>query len=361
MASGVTLTVNGQEYGGWTAVRISRGIEQAASEFDISVTERWAVTATSPPWQIKLNDSCTIALAGQLVLTGYVEKYRAGYTATSHTVRIAGRSKTCDVVDCMPDLGAGQFSGYTLDKIARALAAPFGISVVVDAPMGASFPAVVLEKSETAHAFLEKLCRMRSVLASDDENGNLVLTQAGSGRAAGAIVEGKTGNILAASAELSCNERFKTYVVLGQAPLSFDGQAEQLEVLGSASDPGVPRPRRFAEHAESAVDPGDSAARAKWRALHNAGKGTQLTATVRGWFQPDGTLWRPNQTAPVTSPRLQIDRSLLIGKVTWLLDDKAGSRTELALAPQEAYLPEPVSVRAGTGTNIVWGSAGNVQ
>lgn len=359
MTGNLILTVNGKNYTGWTGVRVTRGLELGASDFDIEVTEAWAIAPNSPPWQIALNDSCTISLNGNLVLTGYVEKYDAAYNASSHTVRVAGRSKTCDLVDCMPDVGSGQFSGYTLDKIARAIAAPFGIAVIVDAPMGAPFPAAVLDKTETAHGFLQKLCRMRSVIATDDENGNLVLTQAGSGRTTGALVEGQ--NIKSASCRLSCNGRFQTYVVLGQAPLSFDGQDSQLQVLGQAGDPGVSRPRRFAEHAETAVDIADSTSRAKWRALHNAGKGTEATVTVQDWFQPGGSLWLPNETAPVTSPRLQINRSLLIGKVSYLLDDKSGTRTDLTVQPQEAYTPEPLSVRAGDGTNIVWGSAGNVN
>jgi prophage tail gpP-like protein len=348
----LTLAINGQLYTGWTSVRVTRSIENAASEFDIAVTERWADSSQPTPWQIKPFDACTIAIDGTAVLTGYVERYEPSYSKDAHGVRVAGRSKTCDLVDCMPAFKGGQFNGYTLDRIVRAFAQPFGITVDVQANVGAAFPAIVLEKSETAHAALSRLCRMRGVLACDDANGNLVICQAGTGKTTAALVEGQ--NILAASAKLAVNERFATYVVIGQAPLAFDGQDVQTQVVASASDSGVPRPRRFAEHAEHAADTGAAQMRATWRARHNLGKSLEATVTVQGWEQADGSLFDINQLAPLNSPRLEINRTLLVGKVSYLLDDHAGTRTELVLAPQEAYTPEPLSIKAGKGTNVIW-------
>jgi hypothetical protein len=46
-------------------------------------------------------------------------------------VRITGCSKTEDIVDCTPDIRGGQFAGYKLDAIARAIASLFKIDVVV--------------------------------------------------------------------------------------------------------------------------------------------------------------------------------------------------------------------------------------
>lgn len=354
MADTVSLTVGGMNYTGWNKIRVTRGIERCTADFEIEVTEKWADSNSPLPWQIKPFMPCTLAIGGDLVLTGYVDNYEPSYSATEHTVKVGGRSKTCDVVDCVPDVGSGQFSGYTVAQIATALCSPFGVSVVVGAGanVGTTIPDATHEKTETAYALIEKLCRLHALLAFDNANGNLVIATVGSGGAAGALVEGS--NILAAGAKLSGAQRFQKYVVLAQAPELWNGGgAAQTQVEGSATDAGVPRYRRHAEMAESAGVISDAQLRATWRAKRNFGRGTEATITVQGFRQAGGALWGVNETVLVNSPRLELNRSLLIAKVEYLLDDKSGSRTQLTVAPQEAYTPEPLTVKAGA-SNAIW-------
>jgi prophage tail gpP-like protein len=335
----VVLKINGQNYAKWTEVRISRGLKECASAFDIAVTERWAGRG-STPWQIRPFDSCEIQIGGETVLTGYVDHYGPSFDAKSHTVRIAGRSKTCDLVDCMPDFPPGQFLGNKIDAIAKAVAGQFGIDVVVECDVGDAFGDVMLERTETAFSFLEKLARLRSIILTDDVEGRLVLTQASDDTAAGSLIEGE--NILSASAKLSGNERFQKYVVLAQLPVPVDGESEERpDVVGEWPDPNVPRFRRFAEMAEDPLDDAPAQARARWRAKHNAAISTEATVTVQGFRQVDGgDLWRINRTISVKSPRLGIDQRMLIGKITYTIDEH-GSRTDLLVAPPAAFTPEP--------------------
>ena len=37
----VRLEVNGRLYGGWTKIKINRGLDQLAGDFELEVTERW--------------------------------------------------------------------------------------------------------------------------------------------------------------------------------------------------------------------------------------------------------------------------------------------------------------------------------
>lgn len=347
----LALKIDGQPYGGWTDVQIERSLKECASRFDATVSERWAGQAPPLPWAIKPFSKATITLGGDLVFTGYVDLYAPGYDADGHRVRVSGRSKTCDLVDCMPDVGSGEFSGYTLDRIARALCAPFGISVVVDCDVGPPLPDATLEKTETAFSFLEKLARLRAVLLTDNENGDLVIAQAGKSKAAGRLVEGgDDGNILAASATLSAHERFQQYVVLSQTPLAYDGRDAQIDIEGSASDPGCPRYRRYAEMAENPSDAALAKERAKWRALHNAAEGIEANIEVQGWRQtPGGDLWKINQIAPVAAPKLALERALLIARTSFRLDARGGRTTHLSLAPKEAFTPEPEGDDGGSG------------
>lgn len=356
MTDQLTVAINGTIYSGWTKIRVTRGIERCTSDFDIEVTERWAGLGATP-WQIQLFDACTVAIDSTPILTGYVEGYDPAYSKSEHRVRITGRSKTCDLVDCMPDIGGGQYNGATLDAIARAVAQPFGIGVVVEANVGAAIPDATLEKTETAFNFLDRLARLRSVLLTDDAQGDLVLAAAGAGgTATGALVEGK--NIERASAKLDCRQRFQTYVVLAQTPLAYDGQDTHEQILGQAIDGYCPRYRRHAEMAEAPADTALAQQRAVWRAAYNAARGVKAVIVVTGWRQPDGSLWQPNQLVSVQSQMLALDRTLLVSEVSYRLDDKSGRQTELTVAPEEAFIPDPTAAqltRAGA-SGAAWSS-----
>ena len=115
----ITLIVGGQEYYGWNKLRLTRAIEHCSSDFDIEVTERWA--GHDRPWQIKPFSPCVVRVGDTTVLTGYIDQYNPAYDDKSHTVHVSGRSKTEDLIDCCPESGTGQFAGYRLDQVARAL------------------------------------------------------------------------------------------------------------------------------------------------------------------------------------------------------------------------------------------------
>jgi prophage tail gpP-like protein len=70
------------------------------------------------------------------VLTGTIDNYLPEVEVNRHAVRVTGRNKTEDIVDCTPDIAGGQFAGYKLDAIARAIAGLFKIDVVVQTDVG---------------------------------------------------------------------------------------------------------------------------------------------------------------------------------------------------------------------------------
>lgn len=372
----MTLKVNGVAYSGWQDIRVSRGIDRMACDFDITVTERWADDAQ--PWQIKKFDACTVCIGSDVILTGYVDKYDPSFDARTHTVRVSGRSKTEDVIDCTAGMVAGQYSGYTLDAIARAICAPFGIAVVVQADVGEAFPDATREHHETGFEFLERLARLRGVLLCDNEQGNLVLAQAGSSYATDALTH--PGNIIAASAVLNGAKQFSAYYVQtqsgeGMAADTWNGAAGiggsapvvQSQVVtttsGVAYDTSVPRYRPHTIVAESALDAKGAQARADWQMRFNAAHATQANVTVKGWRQSDGSLWKINTLTPTQSAWLQLDRPLLIARVSYVLNDKRGRCTDLVLGPVEGFTPDPgqVKVRKNKvkgGGSIDWNGAG---
>ncbi|HUC61629.1 MAG TPA: hypothetical protein VMF53_06710 [Alphaproteobacteria bacterium] len=343
----VTLTINGQQYWGWQELRATSHLKTGAADFDIGVSEAWE-DALEKPWQITAGSSCVLALDGDPIVTGYVDEYGPGYDPDSHRVRITGRSKTCDLVDCMPEVEAGQFIGYTLDAMARTISQPFGIGVVVEASMGAPNADFTIQRCETAWEFLEKFARARSVLLTDDESGNLVLTQASSAISPSRLVEGQ--NIFRAQAKLSMAKRWSKYSVRTQQGLTYqNNNAVQTDVLGTATDAAVPRYRPRETMPGTPMDTATATAYATWQKLHCTGESMTAEITVVGWRDAAGSVWRKNVLIGVTSPRLALDRQLLIVGVEFTLDAEKGMFTKLTLAPPEAFTPEPIETQAGAG------------
>ena len=334
----LTLNVNGQAFAGWTEVNVTCGVDQAVSSFDITLTELWA--DRDEPWVITPGSECTVYLDGDLVITGYVDTYAPFYDPRGHAARVVGRSKTCDVADCSADVPSGQFSGYTLASIAKALCATVGVGVSVQADAGPAFPDVQVQQGEKIFELIERLSRLRALLVCDDARGNLVLTRVGAGRAAGALVQGQ--NILAAGASLGIADRYSDYIVKAQqTPTDDIPGISATEVIGEAHDGGVPRHRPKIIVCEGQADTATAIARARWEAATRAARGVDISIRVQGWRQSNGDLWRPNRLVRVRSPWLGVDQDLLIAGVNYRLGND-GTICELRLAPPAAFTPEPI-------------------
>lgn len=341
------LRVNGKEYGGWKAVRVTRGIESVAGKFEVSVSDRWG--GQSVPWPILEEDECTVLLDGHQVITGYVDQRRLSYSASDHELSVSGRDRTGALVDCSAVLTKWEYLNASLLAVATQLAKPFGIGVALQAGVGLPkpLPKLTIDPGDSPFDAIERACRMVGLLPISDGAGGLVLTRAGSARAGTALVEGR--NILSASVDFDATGRFRTYKVVGQHQGSdeFSGIGPAA-VVASATDPNVRRSARvLMVRAEGAVNPDYAKRRAQWEAKVRAGRGAAVSVRVQGWTQADGTLWPVNARVPVRSPLLGIDGELLITQVTHSLDG-SGTTTDLSLKQPDAYSAEPVVTQAST-------------
>jgi prophage tail gpP-like protein len=371
MGDTVELLIGGAIYAGWTDFRVTRSMDRAAGDFDLTVTERWP--GRTEAWRILPFGEVDLRLGGDPVLKGYVDVVEPEIDAKQHRVRIRGRSKTCDLVDCTPELRGTEFRGATLPAIARALSQPFGIEVVTEAPEGAAFGVEAKEKTDTAWKTIERLGRLRGVVCHDDEQGRLVLTRAGERRAAGSLELGR--NLLAVSARIDVSKRFSRYVSMTQrqtgAAVARDGDGDtddaeeaeqpnagvQVSVTGVATDPDVPRNRPKIFRAEGAGDTAFAQQRAVWAAATARAKSLQVEATALGWRKDDGALWRLNELVAIKADELRLDHDLLVIGTEFTLGED-GRRTRLTLTPKEALLPEPLRP-ARTGRRGAGGGSWN--
>ncbi len=294
MNNTVFLRVNGRDWGGWTSVRISAGIDRIARDFNVSITRQWPGGEDVPP--VKNGDAVEVLIGDDLVITGWVEALPLRYDAQTIMTGIVGRSKTADLIDC--SASPAQHNGKNLFLIASALARP------------------------------------------------LVLGRPGSMKAATALVLGE--NILSCDTERSVRERFSSYLVTGQRPGTDDdfGEATIAAIRQSTGDAGVTRYRPHTIQQSGTATTDSCKSRCEFEARQRAAKTLETTYTVQGWRQGNGELWKPNQAVVVYDPLNGFDNeTLVIAEVTYSQDNN-GTLTEIRVGPADAYLPEPFRPKA---------------
>jgi len=354
----VKLEVGGLVFGGWLSVGISAGLDRAARDFSLGITDRWpgeGVALVSR--RVKAGDSCRLWIGDDLVLTGFVDATPIEYDDKEIKLSVRGRSKTADLVDCAASSSPGQWTNRRVEQIAADLAGVYGVEVVTSADTGPAVPDHQIQPGETVMGSLGRLLTARQLLATDDAQGRLVLCRAGSARAGGRLAVGD--NILTGSADLDWIDRFRHYIVRGQSAgsdLAFGAAVAGLE--GSATDPGVARNRVLVLAADGNGDTGSCRQTALWEAAHRAAKSYQTSYTVQGWRAEDGRLWQPGQSVPVSDPIIGFDLEMLIGEVIYSLTEADGTRATLLVAPKAAWelapqVPEAGLSGAALGAEIV--------
>ena len=335
----LSIVVGGRKISGWTEIRVSRGIERLPSDFDIGMTERF-------PGDLhdviaKPGDSCQVLIGSDLVITGYIDRFIPSISAYDHSIRISGRGKCQDLVDCSAEWPNNQISGGSALAIAQKIAKPYGITVSADVDVGGPIPQFNLMWGETGYEIIERISRYRALLAYDMPDGNLLLSRVGSASHSSGVKQG--ANVLSANMLYSMDQRFSEYMVYLQSMDVLHDVGSGGNLLARKTDDGVPRHRRRALIAEAGGGGLDiSIKRANWEAARRMGRSMQLSVDVDNWRDGAGKLWTPNQLIPIDIPSLKTTaQNWLIGEVSFLRGNE-GSYAALQIMPPDAFNPEPI-------------------
>lgn len=364
----VVLEVGGRDYSGWKSVRISRGIEQIAGGFELSVSEMWpGQDPARDRVQIHGGDACVLKLHDQKVITGFVDEVRVAVSASSHEVTISGRDATGDLVDCSAIHGgrpeetpkSGQWVNATMQQIATDLCKPYKVSVRTDTEVGIDTSKRLrswsIQQGESVFSCLEGLAQHMGVLLISDGGGGLVITRAGTDRAGLLVLDKERSNILSAEASLSLRDRYSRYIAIASGTAFNDGSGpaawvNKKQIVTDATMAAL-RDRPLVIFHDSYDQDGVFKLKefAQWQANVHAGRSVDVTVKVQGWTQSpkpgEGALWQPNHISHVVSPLLRLDADMLIKRVLFTLDEQ-GTITELSLTDPNAFklIPMPRNV-----------------
>lgn len=338
MADGiVTLQIGGIRYEGWTDVAVRLSMECLAGDFSLSVTTRGE--PDDEPLPIIEGDACTVAIDGEVVITGYVDDVAPGYDGQQHSISVQGRDRAGDLVDCSVVEKPRSWAGVKLERIAQDIAKPFGITVRASVDTGKPFASFAIQEGETAYEAIERLTRMRGVLAVSDGKGDIDIVRTGSERVRESLVQGI--NIKGADGQRSMRDRHSHYLVKGQQAGTDEAYGEAAaQPTDAASDPGVTRYRPLLVLAEDQADIASCKQRALWEAAVRSGRAFRADITYRGWRHAGG-LWRPNHLVNVISPFLGVAAELVIAEVNFTLDNE-GTLTTITVTRPDAFRPEPL-------------------
>lgn len=331
----VRLVVNGQEFGGWKEVEITAGIERQVRDFKLAVTDKWP-GQTDIPRRISRDDICQVFIGKDQLLNGYVDATPISYDATSLTVGVNGRSKTRDLVDCSAINSPGSWQSASLERIAGDMAAEYGISVVSEVSTGAPL-AHAIEQGESVFESVDRMLKLRQLLATDDAQGRLVFIEIGSaGKASTALKYGD--NVLTCSAPLDYKDVYSEIICKGQRAGNDDdfGDAVAGE-SASLKDATAIRRRVLLIKSNGQTDTGTAADRVKYEMSHRKAKALETVYSVQGWRQANGELWKANQLVQVIDPVVGFNLEMVIAEVTYRFNAK-GRIALLQVGPVDGYV-----------------------
>lgn len=346
--SEVLVKVRGATFLGWKDVLITRSLESLCASFSLSYIDAWQFADGQggySKWYLKPGDPCEIFIDNDLLITGYIDEVNSSYDGDSRTFSVAGRDKTCDLVDCAASVERDRtYQNLTVAQCARLLLSPFGITLIEQASSGKPLAQISVDNGQTVFDVLENASKQRALLLTTNEKGEFLVTSPGFKKASVAIIEGET-NILSAAMSLDHKKRFSKVVVMGQANSGEALSAElSFQTKASATDPTVDRYRPRVITAERTLTQNEANLRAQWESKYNAAKSVTIQMSLNGWRQgtdKNAPLWDTNMTVEVDAPELSTRGVMLIETVRYRLNEQ-GEIVELTLSRPDAWVPNPI-------------------
>lgn len=339
----VRLNVDGRSLGGWTDIAITCRAEGLPNSFEVGLTS--TDPASGGQTLARAGDECVVKIGRDTVITGYIDRDINSGSANGHELRIVGRGKCADLVDCSAEWPGGQIIGSNTKEVAEKLAKPYGITVLLapGADVGPAVPQLNLNYGETAYSIIERLTRAAGLLAYEDAHGRLILAQVGKVQAASGFKYGE--NVQAWSTTIAQDGRFSE-IISERVSVDILGSIGEGGNVGySAPDPNVKRHRLLyiVQEASGGAETPDQLGQRKviWEQARRAGRGTQVRITADSWRDSAGKLWEPNTLVPVKVPGLAPSGPMIISEVTYRRDSDSGTTCDVMLMPPAAFTPEP--------------------
>ena len=191
--SNVKLKINDLIYTGWQSVMVVRSIETMAGRFSLNLTD-------NAPFVVPKSSAVELFLNDEKIISGYSDSINYEISSNEYSLSIDGRDKTGDLMDCSTLIPSQELINVTLKEIIDSVIEPFGITAIYNQNPADKFKKFSLQQ-ESAYEAIERATRLRGVLASSNQDGQIIIQEYGAQRANDSIVMGL--NVLSASSRFN--------------------------------------------------------------------------------------------------------------------------------------------------------------
>jgi len=351
----ISLSVKGVEYSGWQEVHVSKSMNSLSNSFSLAITDKYDGKLSL--WDFREGDLCEVKVDGKQVIKGYIEDMDIDHDYNSHSIVIAGRGVTCDLVDCSFYDDSTTWNNTQLRTIVQHIADKQGVSVVIDSDVlsdaSTIIPKYTAESTDTLLDLIVELCLHKAILPVGYGDGKLTLTRSGcKGECKDSLELGY--NILKGGLRMSDRDRFSHYKVVGQGSASENKSLfSTVAASGTATDEVVSRTRKLAIGSDKVVDSGECIKFANWEATNRAGKSRSYIFEVQGWCQSirfGGAVWDLNTLVKVNDSKLGVKDTLLISDLSFSKNLSEGTKTTIGVVHPDTYksVEKPIkNIRTG--------------
>jgi len=348
------LTIDGNEYRDWETVMVRQCMkDHPYFHFRFTCSEGMPLAKNWAAMRIIPGQLCTVTLAGNLAITGFVNTRQAFYDVRRHYVEIQGSSNVMSLAQSSAVTKTGEFKDVTFKQYANALLKPFpAIQFLQKGQIpDTKFPRISISPGTSViEAIEEPLRSLGSVDLTSNEKGDLVASgEGGKEETDDTVVEDGDDNVPRASRILEGREILynpgmaKGVYLIGQRPgdnqtwgakAAFDNfHMTSFDSLAPGYAPQV-APLEIPAWQKSFLQ-GRAEAGRDWQVQDEV----TVFVTVQGWLRPSGGLWKPRQSVIVISPMLIMDGEgleLETKSVTFTQDNNTGTRTVLEICNSRA-------------------------
>ncbi len=333
----IIVKIGATKYSFWKSASIHIGMGEFCREATFDVSDGNESNAA----QILMDSPCTVICDGLTVMTGYIDDVSVNYDSKSHGITIKARSKTCDLVDCSY-IGDTQFNQESAHGVINRICAPFGIKVIwkcTDWQIGELNTNV----GDTCATIISEICKRGGVFYTDDENGNLIITDLTSTPSQATLFNPPkdTGsNILVGAVHYSSRDRFSEYRVVSQATAQMGDETADNAYThdGVVHDHGVRRYRPKLVIAETSQDSAADTNTAEQEYMASTAAAADFGYTTNGWKTQYGRIWYAGAFVNVEDGMAHCMTKLVVKSCDLTISETGGRITTFKLAYPNAMI-----------------------
>lgn len=329
----ISVKLNGIRYSFWKSATIHTAIGEFSREVVLNVSD--STDAASAVGNLYMDSPISIICDDKTVLTGYIDDVAINYNSGGHTITLRARSKTCDLVDCSY-VGDTQFNGQSAYNTIARICNPFGINVLWRCPDW-TIGEMNANVGDTCAGIITEICKRGGVFFTDDENGNLIITNLIEKLSTGTIYTKPSvekSNVLSANVKFSSRDRFSEYRIESQS-IAMDGDdtAEYAYMAGgTVHDSGMTRYRPRVVIAQTNQDSAADTFSAELEYMSATAAAADFSYTINGWHDDNGNVWTAGTFVNVIDEFAHVDSKLIVKSADLSISADSGRVVQLKLA-----------------------------